>query len=251
MSTNGRRPGDDQFPCASLTEALPHLRRPPSPAAVRFKVQNAVEEAAQLAASVDAIGVWRGDVASSGHTRPARPPPKRFRRRARLSRRSAAPPLGPPVRGWCSPERLGVAVARDPEPEWCIALLLADAHAVWRVVVGRDGVQERCARRRQRCRAFPRRPRLPERPAAHLVSAPRRSRDHGARPAPRRSRLPVASPGRLDREQHLLGTVVRVVSRRAQSVSLRSREARELELRARHYAAPAVGFPHQVVGLPP
>jgi Rad52/22 family double-strand break repair protein len=42
------------FPCVSLGEALPQLRRPPTPAAVRFKIQNAVNEVAQVAAYVDA-----------------------------------------------------------------------------------------------------------------------------------------------------------------------------------------------------
>jgi hypothetical protein len=50
MNSNASRPGGDDFPCASLGEALPHLRRPSPPAAVRFKVQNAAEEAAQVAA---------------------------------------------------------------------------------------------------------------------------------------------------------------------------------------------------------
>jgi hypothetical protein len=54
MNSNAGRPGGTRFPCASLAEALPHLRRPPSAAAVRFKVQNTVDEAAQVAAYVDA-----------------------------------------------------------------------------------------------------------------------------------------------------------------------------------------------------
>jgi hypothetical protein len=41
-------------PCPTLAEALPQRRRPPTPAAVRFKIQNAAEEAAQVAAYVDA-----------------------------------------------------------------------------------------------------------------------------------------------------------------------------------------------------
>jgi Rad52/22 family double-strand break repair protein len=48
------RPGGAEFPCQWLGEALPHLRRPPTPAAVRFKIQNAVEEAGQVAAYIDA-----------------------------------------------------------------------------------------------------------------------------------------------------------------------------------------------------
>jgi Rad52/22 family double-strand break repair protein len=54
MNSDTRRQGGRKFPCASLAEALPHLRRPPSPAAVQFKIQNAVDEAAQVAAYVDA-----------------------------------------------------------------------------------------------------------------------------------------------------------------------------------------------------
>jgi hypothetical protein len=51
--------GDEvQFPCASLADALPHLRRPPGAAAVRFKIQNAADDAAQVAAYVDARLVY-------------------------------------------------------------------------------------------------------------------------------------------------------------------------------------------------
>jgi len=45
--TNG--PG---FPCPSLDEALPHLRRPLAPVAVRFKIQHTAEAAAKGAAFV-------------------------------------------------------------------------------------------------------------------------------------------------------------------------------------------------------
>ena len=48
------RPGGSNFPCASLDEALPHLRRPPTPAAVRFKIQTTLRDAAQIAAYIDA-----------------------------------------------------------------------------------------------------------------------------------------------------------------------------------------------------
>ena len=48
----------EQFPCASLAEALPHLRRPPGAAAVRFKIQTAADDAAQVAAYVDARLVY-------------------------------------------------------------------------------------------------------------------------------------------------------------------------------------------------
>jgi hypothetical protein len=53
-------PPDDGavFPCASLSDALPYLRRPPSPAAVRFKVQNAVDHAGQVVAYIDARLVY-------------------------------------------------------------------------------------------------------------------------------------------------------------------------------------------------
>jgi hypothetical protein len=47
-----------QCPCASLADALPHLRRPPAAAAVRFKIQNAADDAAQVAAYVDARLVY-------------------------------------------------------------------------------------------------------------------------------------------------------------------------------------------------
>jgi hypothetical protein len=39
-------------------EALPHLRRPPGPVAVRFKIQNASDDAGQVAAYVDARFVY-------------------------------------------------------------------------------------------------------------------------------------------------------------------------------------------------
>ena len=48
------RNGGREFPCASLDEALKHLRRPPTPEAVRFKVQTVAGEAAQIAPYVDA-----------------------------------------------------------------------------------------------------------------------------------------------------------------------------------------------------
>jgi hypothetical protein len=54
MSSHTSHLGGAKFPCASLAEALPHLRRPPTAAAVRFKIQNAADEAAQVAAYVDA-----------------------------------------------------------------------------------------------------------------------------------------------------------------------------------------------------
>ena len=54
MSTNNVRMSGHDFPCASLDEALPHLRRPPTPEAVRFKIQAVAGEAAQIAPYVDA-----------------------------------------------------------------------------------------------------------------------------------------------------------------------------------------------------
>lgn len=54
MNTSHRRIGGTDFPCASLAEALKHLRRPPTPEAVRFKIQNAAGAHAQVAAYVDA-----------------------------------------------------------------------------------------------------------------------------------------------------------------------------------------------------
>jgi hypothetical protein len=51
--TEGRVSGHS-FPCASLAEALGHLRRPPTAEAVRFKIQTVAGEAAQIAPYVDA-----------------------------------------------------------------------------------------------------------------------------------------------------------------------------------------------------
>jgi Rad52/22 family double-strand break repair protein len=53
--TEGREGGYD-FPCASLDQALPELRRPPAPAAVRFKLTTTNREntSGQVAAYVDA-----------------------------------------------------------------------------------------------------------------------------------------------------------------------------------------------------
>jgi hypothetical protein len=46
------------FPCASLSDALPYLRRPPSPTMVRFKVQTPADDAGQVVAYVDARFVY-------------------------------------------------------------------------------------------------------------------------------------------------------------------------------------------------
>lgn len=46
------------YPCATLDEALPELRRPPAPEAVKFKIQNAVGEYAQVVPYVDARLVY-------------------------------------------------------------------------------------------------------------------------------------------------------------------------------------------------
>jgi Rad52/22 family double-strand break repair protein len=68
--TEGRASGPS-FPCASLAEALPHLRRPAAPEAVRFRIQNAAGEAAQVAAYVDARLVSdRLDLVCGGRWRP-------------------------------------------------------------------------------------------------------------------------------------------------------------------------------------
>jgi hypothetical protein len=53
-NTDDARP----FPCPSLAEALPNLRRPPSAGAVRFKIQTHTEDAGQLVAYVDARLVY-------------------------------------------------------------------------------------------------------------------------------------------------------------------------------------------------
>jgi Rad52/22 family double-strand break repair protein len=46
------------LPCASLAEALPQLRRPPSAEAVRFKIQTVEDDAGQVASYVDARLVY-------------------------------------------------------------------------------------------------------------------------------------------------------------------------------------------------
>ena len=46
------------YPCASLNEALPELRRPPAPRAVKFKIQTAVGEYAQVVPYIDARLVY-------------------------------------------------------------------------------------------------------------------------------------------------------------------------------------------------
>jgi Rad52/22 family double-strand break repair protein len=51
-------PDRDEYPCATLAEALPQLRRPPSPAVVRFKVQTPADDAGQVVAYVDARLVY-------------------------------------------------------------------------------------------------------------------------------------------------------------------------------------------------
>ena len=45
---------EGRFPCSSLCEALPELRRPPAPEAVRFKIQATAQSAAQVACYLDA-----------------------------------------------------------------------------------------------------------------------------------------------------------------------------------------------------
>jgi Rad52/22 family double-strand break repair protein len=56
MTDTAGREGGYDFPCASLDEALPELRRPPAPAAVRFKLTatNRENTSGQVAAYVDA-----------------------------------------------------------------------------------------------------------------------------------------------------------------------------------------------------
>lgn len=58
MSDRQGRPSGPDFPCADLDSALSQLRRPPTAAAVRFKVQNTTQSAAQIAAYVDARLVY-------------------------------------------------------------------------------------------------------------------------------------------------------------------------------------------------
>jgi hypothetical protein len=54
MSNKTGRPSGPDFPRASLAEALPHLRRPPTAEAVRFKIQTVVSDSAQVAPYLDA-----------------------------------------------------------------------------------------------------------------------------------------------------------------------------------------------------
>jgi hypothetical protein len=50
--------GEAELPCSSLALALPELRRPPVPAAVRFKLQTVTPDAGQVVAYVDARFVY-------------------------------------------------------------------------------------------------------------------------------------------------------------------------------------------------
>jgi hypothetical protein len=54
MDNSMRRARGDDFSCASLAEALPQLRRPPTAEAVRFKIQTVAGELAQVAPYLDA-----------------------------------------------------------------------------------------------------------------------------------------------------------------------------------------------------
>jgi len=54
MSDHQGRSGGCDYPCATLDAALSQLRRPPAPGAVRFKIQNTTDAAAQIASYVDA-----------------------------------------------------------------------------------------------------------------------------------------------------------------------------------------------------
>lgn len=58
MSNDSCPDAGAEFPCASLSGALPQLRRPPGPAAVRFKVQTPADDAGQVVAYVDARLVY-------------------------------------------------------------------------------------------------------------------------------------------------------------------------------------------------
>jgi hypothetical protein len=62
MSETNGRPGGHTYPCASLDEALPELRHPPAPEAVRFKLTptNRENTSGQVAAYVDARLVFTG-----------------------------------------------------------------------------------------------------------------------------------------------------------------------------------------------
>ena len=72
MNDNGGRASGHDFPCASLAEALPHLRRPPTPEAVCFKIQTVAGDAAQIAPYVDARLVFdRLDLVCGERWRPS------------------------------------------------------------------------------------------------------------------------------------------------------------------------------------
>ena len=91
---NGRASGPD-FPCASLDEALKQLRRPPTPEAVRFKIQTVAGEAAQVAPYVDARLVFdRLDLVCAGRWAPEfeqLPEPLRSRPAERNGQAAPAP----------------------------------------------------------------------------------------------------------------------------------------------------------------
>jgi hypothetical protein len=72
MTDHKRRPTGDEFPCASLAGALPHLRRPPTAEAVHSKVQTVAGELAQVVPYLDARLVFdRLDLVAASAGRPS------------------------------------------------------------------------------------------------------------------------------------------------------------------------------------
>src|SRR5919202_1173611 len=129
---NDRRGGPD-LPCASLDEALRHLRRPPAPEAVRFKIQNTAGDHAQVAAYIDARLVFdRLDLVCGGRgagrfeelPSPLLPPP---------CDRDGQPLARPPIHVRCRLTAFGVTredvgEGEDPKAAFSDAIKRAAVH---------------------------------------------------------------------------------------------------------------------------
>ena len=133
MSEHSRHTSRNHFPCASLTEALPHLRRPPAPEAVRFKIQNTAGDHAQVAGYVDARLVFdRLDLVCGGQwtarfeelPKPLLPPP---------CDRDGQPLARPPLHVRCRLTAFGVTredvgEGEDPKAAFSDAIKRAAVH---------------------------------------------------------------------------------------------------------------------------
>jgi Rad52/22 family double-strand break repair protein len=133
MTDKERRASGNRFPCASLDEALPHLRRPPAPEAVRFKIQNTAGDHAQVAAYVDARLVFdRLDLVCGGQwtarfeelPKPLLPPP---------CDRDGQPLARPPIHVRCRLTAFGVTredvgEGEDPKAAFSDAIKRAAVH---------------------------------------------------------------------------------------------------------------------------